>query len=395
MLEVCGIAFTFSAAKTVFTGSKTAYDLASKACGAPHDLAALRDALRMLKRPIALCADLGTRHKFADVMAPALMMCRRLEVDSAELLAHTPKDEMGWKAWLDLQIGVEGATRASKLKGLLSQSSLCFKALTLALTSAAAIAGRPVAQSRQLSWEIDHDAHTLAYDLFFRKLQVGECPAGVIGVGKLHVQSDSNPGLLVEWPPPTQENKSMPCSLKLVANADGGSGLSHTIEFALVGGGDHPPGGACAPFPITKDTQFARRALVSTGVQPDHADESRVAFELLAAVPRTAEGVPSVRRVVFVPECALGVCDVDPDDDDDHKEPFALSAELFEAAVALAVYTAGNRATKGPNFAGDDAIDLVGSPQRAAEPAWVDWYTQNFLGGLDRAPPPPGLDGGE
>ena len=63
MLSVCGVAFTFSAAKTVFTGSKTAYDLASKARGAPRDLAALRDALRMLKRPIALCADLGTRHK--------------------------------------------------------------------------------------------------------------------------------------------------------------------------------------------------------------------------------------------------------------------------------------------------------------------------------------------
>ena len=60
---MCGVAFTFSAAKTVFTGSKTAYDLASKARGAPHDLAALRDSLRMLKRPIALCADLGTRHK--------------------------------------------------------------------------------------------------------------------------------------------------------------------------------------------------------------------------------------------------------------------------------------------------------------------------------------------
>ena len=42
--------------------------------------------------------------QFADVMAPALMMCRRLEVDSAELLAHTPKDAMGWKAWLDLQV---------------------------------------------------------------------------------------------------------------------------------------------------------------------------------------------------------------------------------------------------------------------------------------------------
>lgn len=218
----------------------------------------------------------------------------------------------------------------------------------------------------------------------------------MVGVGKLHVQSDSNPGILVEWPAPTLGNKSMPCSLKLVANANGGSGPSHTIEFSLAGGGDHPPGGTCAPFPITKDTQLARKALVNTGVQSDHADEAQVAFELLAAVPRTAAGgAPSVRRVVFVPECALGVRDVDPDEDEDHEEPFALSAELFEAAVALAVYTAGNRATKGPKFAGNDAIDHVGSPQRAAEPRWVEWYTQKFLGGRNRAPPPPGLDGGE
>ena len=50
------------------------------------------------------------------------------------------------KALANKLIGLEGATQTGKVGELLAQSSHCFQALTLALASAAAIAGRPVSK---------------------------------------------------------------------------------------------------------------------------------------------------------------------------------------------------------------------------------------------------------
>ena len=41
---------------------------------APGDVATLRDSLRMMRLPVAMCKSLGVRHGFAGAMAPALKL---------------------------------------------------------------------------------------------------------------------------------------------------------------------------------------------------------------------------------------------------------------------------------------------------------------------------------
>ena len=260
-----------------------------------------------------------------------------------------------------------------------------------------------------MAWGIDEAAHKLAFDLFYRGAlpMQNKFPAGIVGVGRLFVQ-DSKTKLFEPWPTVSDGTHDQ-CTLKLVSSAsDSDAGLQHTIEFAAEcpetrllkgtscrhrdydgGGGD---GDRLPPLPIAQDTQLVRTTMSATGVEAGTLDDGqRLAFELEA--PRDVPGC--VRRLVFVPTCAIeqrksalaDVVEVVGDGDDQwgtyemRGEPFALSAELFEAAVVLAVYSSHNCIAKGLPIAGGDGIrNHVGSPQGPVEPpGWQEWYRAKYV----------------
>ena len=241
------------------------------------------------------------------------------------------------------------------------------------------------AKSDDLPWEFSAAVHTLAFELFHPKLQQLQAgfPGGIVGVGRLFVEADSNPEILEPWP--TINHRQ--CALKLVASDCGAAaaGVKHTIEFfsETTGGG----GGDLVPLPIAHDTQIVRTTLSNMGIESimtGNLDEGQsVAFELKA--PQGALG--DARRLVFVPECTIAQRGQDPTDvvevvgDGDDQwgvyetrgEPFPLSAELFEAAVALAVYTAssGNPMPQSPKKRGSE----TGPPW---DWEWKMWYVDKY-----------------
>jgi len=231
------------------------------------------------------------------------------------------------------------------------------------------------AKSGDLPWGFSDAAHTLVFELFHPKLQQLQngFPGGIVGVGRLFVQADPDTKIFEPWPTIAHTQ----CALKLVASDCGaaGAGVKHSIEFFFetTGGG----GGGLLPLPIAHDTRLDRTTLSAVGIESNMTgtlDEGQsVAFELEA--PQGSLG--DARRLVFVPQCTIAQRGPDPtnvvevvgDGDDQwgiyetRGEPFPLSAEFFEAAVALAVYTASS----------GNPI-----PQSPMEREWKMWYKKKY-----------------
>eukprot|EP00040_Diaphanoeca_grandis_P005051 m.31130 g.31130 ORF g.31130 m.31130 type:complete len:409 (+) comp16402_c0_seq1:323-1549(+) len=342
------------------SGSKAVMGVWGKVKGAPHDLHLVQQASATLVRPLEICTELGTRHALNDVMVPVIQMCEEtLSMCETLGVEQAPTNEQGWKVYLEEQTGLHGVTRAQQLKQLLPKLAVCFQALTLALTTSHSICGALVSKNIHIPWGYDKDAHRKAHRLFFWT----GLKSGVFGVGTIYVTSKTHPDRL--------ELVGGTYKAKLMVVENPGHRTHHRVEFEAIDESENEDDDdptVIQPLTITKDTNMRRKFIQNVaGVVFDDDDDdihTRLhAFEIIAG---------DRRRVMFIPHCAQGNLDDDPE------STFPLSAELFEATVALAIFTATNRRAD-TTFRGDDLVDFNGSPQHATTPSWISWYTMRYL----------------
>jgi len=345
-----------------FTGGKALIGFRGKVKAAPIELRLVQQACDALQKPLEICTELATRHILHTVMVPVIQMCEQVLESCDKLhIDDTPDDEGGWKMYLEHQTGLEGITRFTQLERMLPKLTMCSQALTTALTTAHAICGKPIMYSKQIPWSYNKHAHRLAHKHFFET----NLKSGVVGIGNLYKQKKTGQSQ-------TLQLMSKNCQVKFMSCQGSESGTSHRLEFL-----NHDDDGdddcysnsnsKSDAMNITKDTHMQRKFLSQVeGIDMDDEDdvESRLyAFDIQSG--------DQTQRYVFVPCCGEGSCEED-------SSSFPLSAELFEAVIALSIFTAANMPTQ-EDFTGNDDVTFTGSPQSVTAPNWINWYTFRFL----------------
>jgi hypothetical protein len=131
---------------------KEARTFIKKTRGAPRDVLVIRDLLRVVERPLQICADLGVRHEVCDVVAPVLDMAIAVMAEYEELgVEGGPAD---WTGWLVLKLDVI-ARMIVKLERLVST-------LGLVIATVGQLLGPKVTQAWHIPWQMVPAAHEAA-----------------------------------------------------------------------------------------------------------------------------------------------------------------------------------------------------------------------------------------
>lgn len=302
----------------------------------------------MIQTPLAVCADLGTRHIFAATMVPAVTMTARVaaacellfsagEADSSDI---EDRDQAWWERWA-VASAMGDKTRADTLRKLCPKVQRCTAALTLAVSTASlTVSANSVAlsgtgqssliNSRMLPWEVIPEAHRVAHSLF------GDARAG----------RKTNELLVV-------------CELY-----DRGRKLHGQFRGFLVGG-------SSGWFLDKRSSPRFKLHCIpdsSGGVTTKDDDVAKIEIDLVrglqvhrtwledeASVECSTKAERDSLAFVIGEHILVPCCGCAPDGR-------VLSAEVFEAAACMAIFIA--EFDFPPKFRGDEERDPAGSPQR-------------------------------
>lgn len=416
-------AVTWSTVATAGKYVHSASSWLSKARNAPTEVLMLRDALRMIEQPLAICSDLGTREIMCSLMSPAVELAKEVMAGCSELRIdngreETPSGAEGWKTWMSRKVGIE--PRHQYIDTLIKRLQFAMAALQLALATAQSRLGHGVWTSRMLPWD-PIAAHAEATATFKDTIAVpGRAPRGLKravtaavvygpsssrgsntleekGGGICEDSGAHRPWLIYFCSSCEHGGFQRDCVHCNSGSAEEDGGGRAAAAAAAAANEDTPPTFRLELVPSSKDHAFkgsdaAGGAAGGGGGGGDEGHDASVQKQITIPLPAgtifkqrwrgemqsTIESstaaernqcafslnLPTNEKWVLLPECAKI-------EDEEEGEWRALSAEQFASFVALALYTNLHSPTA---LGGDDDHTSIGSPQSADLPEMLKLF---------------------